>query len=88
MKNKLTTAACIGVLLGEGHICEICPNTGKKSKYNVYTGLKITYAGYITPKQFDELISAGLIESTHVHITNKYGIIYKFYRLSPNESED
>ena len=89
MKNKLTTAEAVRILLDEGYIAEKCPNTGKMRKYTVHKKNEIWgISPHITPKQFDELYSAGVIEHTHEDKKDKYGNIINFYVLSPNESED
>lgn len=82
MTEKLTTAAAVRVLLDGGYIAEKCPNTGKIRKYTVHKKNDIWgIAPHITPKQFDELVGAGVIESTHESKTNKYGDIYHFYEI-------
>ena len=83
MTEKLTTAAAVRVLLDGGCIAEMCPNTGKTRKYTMYEANDIwgIGAGHITPGQFNELIGAGVIDSTHESRTDKYGNIYNFYKI-------
>lgn len=82
MTEKMTTAAAIRVLLDGGYIAEMCPNTGKTRKYRVHKKNDLgSIAPHITPKQFDELIGAGVIDSTHESRTDKYGNIYNFYKI-------
>ena len=88
MAEKLTTAAAVRVLLDGGYIAEICPNTGKTRKYRVHRKNELWgIAPHIPPKQFDELIEADVIESTHEDRTDKYGNIYHFYELRTKERE-
>lgn len=81
--EKMTTVAAVRVLLDGGYIAEMCPNTGKTRKYTVHKKNDIWgIAPHITPKQFNELIGAGVIESTHESKTDKCGNIINFYEIA------
>ena len=83
MTEKLTTAAAVRVLLDGGYIAEKCPNVGKIRKYTVHKKNDVWgIAPHITPKQFDELIGAGVIWSTQESKTDKYGNIMNFYEIA------
>lgn len=83
MTEKLTTSETVRILLDGGYIAEKCPNTGKVRKYTVHKKNEIWgIAPHITPKQFDELIGAGVIWTTQESKTNKYGDIYNFYKIA------
>lgn len=82
MREKLTTAATVRVLLEGGWIAEKCPNVGKTRKYTVHKRNEVWgIAPCITSKQFEELICAGVIESTHESKTDKYGNIINFFEI-------
>lgn len=80
MTNKLTTAeACAILLTPESHLCEIQLHHRKRSLYSIHQKLHIV--GYITEKQFLEMLTADLIERNSDR-TNKYGDHYTYYTLA------
>ena len=85
---KLTTAEACTVLLYNGHIRENIYVHRKRPYYGVYqTIMRRTHqVGHITPKQFQEIIEAGLIEENSSQ-TDKYGNVYKDYVI-PLREED
>ena len=87
MVKELNTSETVRILLDGGYIAEKCPNTGKIRKYTVHKKNDIWgIAPHITPKQFEELISAGVIRPTKKSKTNKYGDIYNFYEIEKKEN--
>ena len=81
MATKLTTAVAVRVILDGGDISELCPAVGKIRKYKVHKRNDLYgISDHITPKQFEELIGAGVIEYTQDR-TDKYGNIINFYEL-------
>ena len=85
--TKMTMGRVFKVLLDGGFIAEHCPYNGTKRFYSVIVQNGGPYAGHITEKQFDELVTEGVIESTHESKTDKRGAIYNFYELSKKERE-
>lgn len=83
MAEKLTTAAAVRRLLDGGYIAEMCPNTEKPRKYTVHMSDEccVGQIGRITPKQFNDLIGADVIRSTHESGVDKYGNSYNFYKI-------
>ena len=80
--KKLTTAEAVRCLLDGGYIAEIFRCNYKTIKYKVHQkySFRTGIADYITPKQFDELAAACLIEFTGSK-TDKYGNVCNFHEL-------
>ena len=81
MTEKLTTAEAVRVLLDGGFIAERCSNVGKKRQYIVHKKRDLVFSRQITPKQFDELIGAGVICSIYKSRKDKCGNILNFYEI-------
>ena len=83
MTNKLTTAqACAILLTSNSHLCEIQLRNRKRTLYSIIQNTHLV--GYITPKQFEEMINTVLIER-HSSRSNKYGDHYTYYVLARGE---
>lgn len=80
--KKLTTAEAVRFLLDGGYIAEIHQCNCKTIKYKVHQkhSLFTGIADYITPKQFDEMAAACLVEFVGSK-TDKYGNVYNFHEL-------
>ena len=80
MYEKITIAQAVRILLDEGYVCEICLHHCKTRKYTVHRRLNLGDVNKITPKQFEELAGANLIECTSSR-PDKYGNIYNYFEI-------
>lgn len=85
---KLTTSEAVAILLCHGHICEAFYTKYKRPYYGVYQTIRTPrQIGHITPKQFQEMIEADLIEQSGSR-TDKYGNIYHYYHIPSKEDTE
>lgn len=81
MKEKITTALAVRILMDHGILCENVDTDRQLRKYGVYEEHETFSSKRIAPSQFRELLEAGLLELVET-VSPRYGCFERnFYRL-------